>query len=140
VAAHTEELHHAAPRGLLRLHEEARNGSLGGSGAGIEAWLTWEEEAMRWRVPVEISREDLEELVEASGVVLEREEHRRLHESDWQRWGRRGGLRTLRLYGTSWFSALALRRWDRLTAEDLARARVVGQGLPIKDDREEGAA
>jgi hypothetical protein len=48
--------------------------------------------------------------------------------------GGAGGLATLRLYGTSWFSALALRRWDRLTAEDLARARPVGQGLPIKDN------
>lgn len=35
--------------------------------------------------PVEISRDDLEALVEASGVVLEREAHRLLHENDWQR-------------------------------------------------------
>jgi hypothetical protein len=63
-----------------------------------------------------------------------REKHRLIHGSDWQRWGRRGGLATLRRYGTSWYSALALKRWGRLEAEDLARARVIGQGLPIKDD------
>ena len=130
--AATTEVHHAAPRCLLRLHEEATNGDL--DGAGIEAWLEFEHECQRWGVPVEISREDLEELVERSTVVLDREKHRLIHESDWQRWGRRGGLATLRLYGTSWFSALALRRWDKLIPEDLAAARVVGQGLPIKDD------
>ena len=56
------------------------------------------------------------------------------HGSDWQRWGRRGGLATLRRYGTSWYSALALKRWGRLDAEDLDRARVIGHGLPVKDD------
>jgi hypothetical protein len=39
---------------------------------------------------------------------------------------RRGGLATLRRYGTIWYSALALKRWGRLDAEDLDRARVVG--------------
>jgi hypothetical protein len=29
---------------------------------------------------------------------------------------------------------LALERWSRITAEDLDRTRVVGRGLPIKDD------
>jgi hypothetical protein len=29
---------------------------------------------------------------------------------------------------------LALERWGRITTEDLNRARVVGHGLPIKDD------
>jgi len=73
-------------------------------------------------------------LVEASAVLLEREKHRLIHGSDWQRWGRRAGLVTLRRYGTSWYSALALKRWGRLDAEDLGRARVVGHSLPIKDD------
>jgi hypothetical protein len=31
------EVHHAAPRCLLRLHEEANAGDL--DGAGIQAWL-----------------------------------------------------------------------------------------------------
>ena len=34
------------------------------------------------------------------------------------------------------YSLLALRRWGRITAEDLAEARVVGHGLPVKDDAE----
>jgi hypothetical protein len=29
---------------------------------------------------------------------------------------------------------LALEKWSRITAENLNRARVVGRGLPIKDD------
>ena len=89
---------------------------------------------MRWGVPAEIAREDLEGLIERSGVLLEREKHRLIHGSDWQRWGRRGGLATLRRYGTSWYSALALKRWGRLEAEDLERARVMGRGFPVKDD------
>ena len=54
---------------------------------------------MRWRVPVEISRDDLEALVDRSTVVLEREKHRLIHEGDWRRWGARGGRETLRRYG-----------------------------------------
>ncbi len=118
------ENHHAAPRCLISLHEKA-NGSSSLDGEGIQAWVEWEMEAMRWRVPVEISREDLEALVASSGVVLEREEHRLLHEGDWRRWGARGGRETLRRYGTEWFALLALRRWGRLSAEDLDAARVL---------------
>ena len=117
------ELHHAAPRCLISLHEKANGTSL--DGEGIQAWVEWEMEALRWRVPVEISREVLETLVRASEVVLERETHRLVHESDWQRWGSRGGRETLRRYGTEWFALLALRRWRRITAEDLKSARVL---------------
>jgi len=131
MAAHNLELHHRAPRCLLRLHDEATSGDL--DGAGIQAWLEWEWEATRWGVPVEIERADHERLVEASTELLAREKHRRIHGSDWQRWGRRGGLSTLRRYGTSWYSALALKRWGRLDADDLHRARLVGRGLPIKE-------
>ena len=66
---------------------------------------------MRWRVPVEISSEDLEALVKKSTVVLEREKHRLIHEGDWRRWGSRGGRETLRRYGPRWFALLARRRW-----------------------------
>jgi hypothetical protein len=122
VATHNpEELHHTAPRCLISLHERANGGSL--DGEGIQAWLEWEMEAMRWRVPIEISRDDLEALVETSGVGMEKEKHRLLHSSDWQRWGSRGGRETLRRYGTEWFALLALRRWGRLTSEDLEAAR-----------------
>ncbi len=65
-----EELHHAAARCLLSLHEKANGSSL--DGEGIQAWLEWEMEAMHWRVPVEINREDLEALIETSEVVWER--------------------------------------------------------------------
>jgi hypothetical protein len=121
MAAHVEELHHTVPRCLLRLHEDATNGDL--DGAGIEAWLEFEHECMRWGVPVEISHEDLERLVEASAVVLDRGKHRMIHGNDWQRWGRRGGLATLRRYGSDWFALLALRRWGRISAADLEAAR-----------------
>ena len=82
-------------------------------------------EPMRWRVPIEISKEDLEALVASSEVLLEREKHRLLHDPDWRRWGARGGRETLRRYGTEWFALLALRRWGRLSAEDLEAARVL---------------
>ena len=117
------EMHHAAPRCLLTLHEKANGTEL--DGEGIQAWVEWEMEAMRWRVPIEISRADLERLVETSEVTLERERHRLLHERDWQRWGARGGRETLRRYGADWFSLLALRRWGRITEADLEAARVL---------------
>ena len=44
------EAHHAAPRCLISLHEKANGSPL--DGEGIQAWLEWEWEAMRWRVPV----------------------------------------------------------------------------------------
>ena len=70
MAGRESESHHA-PRCLLPLHEKANESSL--DGEGLQAWLEWEMEAMRRRVPVEISREDLEAMVEASGVALEQE-------------------------------------------------------------------
>src|SRR3712207_9254669 len=88
MAAHSSETHHAAPRCLIKLHEKANGSPL--DGEGIQAWVEWEIEAMRWRVPVEICREDLEELVEASETRLEREKHRLVHSRDWRRWGKIG--------------------------------------------------
>jgi hypothetical protein len=120
VAAQQPETHHTVPRCLLRLHERAQ-GEL--RVAGVGAWLEFELEAERWGVPVEIAREDLERLVESSTKVLNREKHRLLHASDWQRWGRRGGLATLRRYGSDWFALLALRRWGRISQSDLEAAR-----------------
>jgi hypothetical protein len=118
----TREAHNAAPRCLLRLHEKANGTSL--DGEGIQAWLEWKWEAARWRVPVEISREDLEGLVASSEVVLEQEAHRLVHEGDWRRWGSRGGRETLRRYGPQWFVLLARRRWGRISPEELEAARV----------------
>jgi hypothetical protein len=121
----TREAHHAAPRCLISLHERANDGTTNLDGEAIQAWLEWEWEAMRWRVPVEISRDDLEALVERSTVVLEREKHRLIHEGDWRRWGSRGGRETLRRYGADWFSLLALRRWGRITPSELEEARII---------------
>ena len=118
------EVHHAAPRCLLTLHERANEGTEL-DGEGIQAWLEWEMEAMRWRIPIESSRGDLEALVEGSGVVLERERHRLVHAADWRRWGARGGRETLRRYGAGWFALLALRRWGRSSAAELEAARAL---------------
>ncbi len=123
MAAHNPEVHHATPRCLLTLHERANGGEL--DGEGIQAWVEWELEAMRWRVPVEIDRSDLEALVNASEVVLEREKHRLVHESDWRRWGSRGGRETLRRYEPRWFVLLARRRWGRITSAELEAGRVL---------------
>jgi len=114
------EVHHLMPRCLLRLHDQAQGEF---RLAGVGAWVEFDHEAERWGVPVEIPREDLAALVERSTVVLEREKHRILHAGDWQRWGRRGGLATLRRYGSDWFALLALKRWGRITDADLEAAR-----------------
>jgi hypothetical protein len=47
-----------------------------------------------------LCREDLTVLIESSTREIATTEHRRLHQeaSDFVRWGRRGGLRTLALY------------------------------------------
>ena len=58
------EVHHVVPRCLLGLHDEARDPGGDLDGAGIQAWLEWEWEAMRWGVPAETARGDLERLVE----------------------------------------------------------------------------
>ena len=58
MGSHNPEVHHAAPRCLLSLHERANGAEL--DGEGIQAWVEWEIEAMRWRVPVEIDRSDLD--------------------------------------------------------------------------------
>ena len=117
------EEHHAVPRCLLRLQERAECAAL--DGEGIQLWLEYEHECMRWGVPVEISRPDLEALVERSTVILDSDEHRLIHESDFVRWGRRGGRETLRRYGVQWMTALALKRWGHLSRADLEAARLV---------------
>jgi hypothetical protein len=51
VSVRKPEVHHAAPRCLLTLHERANGAEL--DGEGIQAWVEWELEAIRWRVPME---------------------------------------------------------------------------------------
>ena len=117
------EVHHAVLRCLLRLYDRAESSGL--DGEGIQAWIEWEMEAMRWRVPVEIARSELEALVAASEVLLEQQKHRLLHQSDWRRWGSRGGRETLRRYGPRWFALLARKGWGRITSAELEAARVL---------------
>jgi hypothetical protein len=110
-----QHLHHQAPRHLLRLHREAYEGGGLEEGASVEAWLEWERAAMRYGVPVEIGLGDLAELVRESAVILPADEHRDSHSTagDFARWGRRGGLETLRRYGRRHYALLAGVRWGR---------------------------
>lgn len=122
-----QHLHHEAPRHLLRLHREAyeAEGDLG-RGDSIEAWLEWEREAMRYGVPVEIGLGDLAELVRDSTVLIPADEHRNGHSQrgDFARWGRRGGLETLRRYGRRHFVLLARHRWGDPEASAELAARM----------------
>ena len=113
-----QEVHHAVPQCLLRLRDRAdAHPEL--DGEGLQLWLDYELEALRYGVDPDISRENLKALVDGSTVLLTREEHRSGHENDFVRWGRRGGLATVRRYGTSWFRMLARRRWERVSGTEL---------------------
>jgi hypothetical protein len=72
----------------------------------------------------DVSREELYLLIEASASPVPAAAHRSGHSrgDDFARWGRRGGLRTLALYGRGWFVLLASRRWEKITAEQLAES------------------
>ena len=106
------EVHHTVPHYLLRLRDKADAAAF--DGEGIELWLSFEHEAIRYGVDPDISRTDLAALIDASTVVMEHSEHRAHHERDFVRWGRRGGLVTLKRYGRAWFALLALRRWEKI--------------------------
>jgi hypothetical protein len=120
------ELHHHVPQCLLTLRDKADAASLTLDGAGIEAWLEYEHEAMRYGVDPDVSRDELAALIDASTVVLGREAHRSAHVNDFVRWGSRGGRATLERYGRAWFSLLALRRWGRIAPAELELARARG--------------
>jgi hypothetical protein len=115
------EIHHTIPQCLLRLREKAEDAAL--DGEGIELWLEYEHEAMRYGVDPEISRDELAALIDSSTVILERSAHRLEHVSDFVRWGRRGGRATLERYGRAWFGLLALRRWGKIPQASLELAR-----------------
>ena len=117
------EIHHRIPRCLLNIYDR-------GHGPGLEpedlqAWFDWEEEAFRYGVDTDISRGDLAALIEGSTVAIAGEEHRASHSAagDFARWGRLGGLETLRRYGRPWFSLLGRRRWGRASTEMLSSCR-----------------
>lgn len=115
------EVHHEIPRCLLRLRDRAdEHTEL--DGAALQAWLDFELEATRWGVDPDIARDDLSALIDASTVRMPAENHRHTHAEDFRRWGRLGGLATVRRYGTVWYALLARRRWNRITAEALAES------------------
>jgi hypothetical protein len=114
------EVHHRVARCVLRLRERADACADPLSAEGLALWMDYELEALRWGVDPDIGREELAALIEGSTVEIPREEHREGHAGDFVRWGRRGGLATARRYGTAWFALLARRRWERITAEELA--------------------
>ena len=122
MAASAAQIHHRVPRRLLKVWDE-------GHGSGLEpedlaAWIEWEEEAYRYGVDPDVSREGLATLIEGSTVELGVEEHRAAHSEagDFARWGRLGGLKTFGLYGPGWFVLLARRRWQRISAVQLEEA------------------
>ncbi len=123
VLAGRREIHHRVPRCLLKLWDR-------GHGPGLEpedlqAWFDWEEEAFRYGVDPDVSRDELAALIEGSTVEIAGEEHRAEHSAagDFARWGRLGGLQTLRRYGRPWFALLGRRRWGRVGVGALAQYR-----------------
>jgi hypothetical protein len=113
----TVHVHHGAARCLLSLYDRAAEGS--------GPWSDFDAEAGRWGVDYRVSRDELAAMVEGSVCELPAADHRRLHQdaSDFARWGRRGGLRTLALYGRPYFSLLARFRWGRVEVEALVSYR-----------------
>ncbi len=102
------DVHYGAPRCLLGLFDAAAG--------DLADWSEFAAEAERWGMEVRrLSREDLSALIEGSTREIPTTDHRTLHQeaSDFVRWGRRGGRRTLSLYGRPYFSLLARLRWRR---------------------------
>ena len=108
------DVHHGAPRCLLRLFDAAAG--------DLADWSEFDAEAERWGIDVRgHPGEELTALIEGSTREIPTTEHRRLHQeaSDFVRWGRRGGESTLALYGRSNFSLLASFRSGRVNQKPL---------------------
>jgi hypothetical protein len=111
-------LYHSAPRCLLGLFDPAST--------GLADCSEFDAEAACPSVEVRgLSREGLAALIKSFTFEVPATEHRTLHREagDFVRWGRRGGLRTLALYGRPYFSLLARLRWGRAPLEALTRRR-----------------
>ncbi|CAA9419202.1 hypothetical protein AVDCRST_MAG82-1309 [uncultured Rubrobacteraceae bacterium] len=111
VEARAAHVHHGAARSLLSLYDQAAE--------GFGPWSDFDAEAERWGVDYRVTRDELAAMVDGSVCELPAAEHLRLHwdAGDFARWGRRGGLRTLALYGRPYFSLLARFRWSRVEVE-----------------------
>jgi hypothetical protein len=115
MAACRFEVHHRIPRYLLGFFDWFAMADL--DGEGLQAWFEWEGEAFRYGVDSNVSREELELVIEVSASPVPAAAHRSGHSrsGDFVRWGRRGGLRTLALYGRGWFVLLVGGRWEKIT-------------------------
>jgi hypothetical protein len=112
------DVHHRAPRCLLGLFDAATG--------GLADWSVFDAEAERWGIEARgLSRQGLRTLIKRSTRQIPTTEHRSLHqeEGDFVRWGRRGGLRTLALYGRPYFSLLVRFRWGRVELDTLIEHR-----------------
>lgn len=118
------EIHHRIPKSLLKLYDICFNSDLDYADpltlnkpttALAQALITFDEECSRYGINGrEISRGMLEMQIKDSEVQISKQQHRRQeHAEDWKRWGRKGGLRTLQLYGTDHFRELARKRWRK---------------------------
>ena len=117
------EVHHRVPRHLLDAHDRMQTHAAL-DGVALQLWFEYEGLLLEFGLDPDVSREELQEAIESSAVVVTYEEHRSyIHAPDWPRWGRKGGLATFKRYGRGWFACLARRRWGRITAGDLARVR-----------------
>ena len=117
------EVHHLVPRCLLKTFDRAQGTEL--EPEDLQAWFDWEEEAHRYEIDPDLSREELAEVIESSAVELAGDEHRAGHSEagDFARWGQLGGFQTLGRYGRPWFALLARRRWEKVGVEVLAAYR-----------------
>jgi hypothetical protein len=123
------DVHQGAPRCLLGLFDVATGGLAEGS--------EFDAGADRWGIDARgLYREGLAALIAGSTHEIPATEHRRLHqeEGDFVRWDRRGGRRTLALYGRPYFSLLARLRWGRATLEALTRHRAGSLKEPGRSD------
>jgi hypothetical protein len=112
MAAETRsDVYHGAPRCLLGLFYAA---------GGLADRSEFDAGAERCGIEVRgLSGEDLAALIKSSIRQILATEHRRLCQeaSDFVRWGRRGGRRTLAFYGRPHLSLLARFRWRRVQLE-----------------------
>jgi hypothetical protein len=123
------DVDHGAPRCLLGLFDAAAT--------VLAEWSEVDAEAARLSIEVRgLSREDLSALIAGSTLEIPTTEHRRLHQeaSDFVRWGRRGGRRTLTLYGRLYFSLLARLRWGHIEVEALIEHRAGSLKEPGSSD------
>ena len=112
------DMYHGAPRCLLGLFDDAAG--------GLVAWSEFDAGAERGRIEIRgLSREDLIALIEDSTREIPATKHRNLPQEpgDFVRWGRRGGRKTLDLYGRQYFSLLARFRWGRVELRTLTEYR-----------------